>query len=280
MGCPNVNFSEFNEVEEHFGEIAARPDLSGRIVNGKRGKILTKIYNAAGEGTHPVVLMMHGIPGTEQNVDIAQKLRREGFHVVQFHYSGSWGSDGDYALSHNLEDTNSVLDFILDDETFNFDKTHIYAVGHSLGGFVCGQLLSKRKEIRAGVLLMPCDIGRLPMIKEEDPEKYKDFEDLLEDSAQYLHGTSKEALLKETFEHSDEYKLESVAPNLTDTPILCVTGTLDTDTPDKLFCKPLRDAVTANGGTKIEHIEYPTNHFFSDYRLTVGNDVCDFFKKN
>ena len=38
---------------------------------------------------------------------------------------------------------------------------------------MCGQLTAKRPEIRGAVLLMPCDIGRLPQIKEEDPAAYR-----------------------------------------------------------------------------------------------------------
>ena len=53
---------------------------------------------------------------------------------MTFHYSGSWGSDGDYSLTHDLEDADTVLDFILQNESYGFDKEHIYAVGHSLGG--------------------------------------------------------------------------------------------------------------------------------------------------
>lgn len=34
---------------------------------------------------------------------------------------------------------------------------------------MCGQLAAKCPEIKGAALLMPCDIGRLPQIKEEDP---------------------------------------------------------------------------------------------------------------
>ena len=81
-------------------------------------------------------ILLHGIPGCERNLDLAQALRRAGFHVMTFHYSGSWGSDGDYSLTHDLEDADTVLDFILQNESYGVDKEHIYAVGHSLGGCV------------------------------------------------------------------------------------------------------------------------------------------------
>lgn len=90
-------------------------------------------YTAGGPGLHPTVLLLHGIPGCERNLDLAQALRRAGFHVMTFHYSGCWGSDGAYSLANDLEDASTVLDFILRDTVYGFDKDRIYAVGHSLG---------------------------------------------------------------------------------------------------------------------------------------------------
>lgn len=52
---------------------------------------------------------LHGIPGWERNFDLAQALRRAGFHVLVFHYSGSWGNDGTYSLAHILEDSGPWL---------------------------------------------------------------------------------------------------------------------------------------------------------------------------
>ena len=60
----------------------------------------------------PVVLMLHGYPGTEKNSDIACALRRAGLAVIQFSYRGVWGSHGEYRFSHLTEDTVAVLDYL------------------------------------------------------------------------------------------------------------------------------------------------------------------------
>jgi pimeloyl-ACP methyl ester carboxylesterase len=265
-----------HETENHYGRFIARPDLTGILIPGARGKLLTKLYLTAGREKHPVILLLHGIPGTEQNIDLAQYFRRQGFHVLVFHYSGSWGSDGDYSLKNNLEDADTVLDYIIENEQYSFDKDRIFAVGHSLGGFVCGQLIAHRREIKAGALLMPCDIGRLPAIKKENPKLYDDLIALLDESADWLHGTSGEALRKEAEENADNFALETIAPLLTDVPLLCFTGTLDEITPDEICCRPMRNVIIKHGGTRLRHISYPTDHFFSDYRLTVAKDISDF----
>ncbi|WP_433967320.1 alpha/beta hydrolase family protein [Tunturiibacter gelidiferens] len=49
-------------------------------------------YIAPGPAPHPVVLLLHGFPGNEKNLDLAQAIRRDGWDVVYFDYRGSWGS--------------------------------------------------------------------------------------------------------------------------------------------------------------------------------------------
>ncbi|MFC3556442.1 alpha/beta hydrolase family protein, partial [Sphingomonas qilianensis] len=62
------------------------------------------LYTAAGAGPHPTVLLLHGLPGNEQNVDLAQSLRRFGWNVLTLHYRGSWGGPGAFSFAHCVED--------------------------------------------------------------------------------------------------------------------------------------------------------------------------------
>ena len=262
--------------EVHYGDCAHRPDVHGLLLPGRRGRLLSVLYTAGGVGPFPTVLLLHGIPGCERTFDLAQALRRAGFHVLTFHYSGSWGSDGTYSLAHDLEDAETALDFILRDETFGFDKDRVFAVGHSLGGFVCGQLTARRPEIRAGALLMPCDIGRLPQIGREDAEAGQTIREVLDDSAGWLNGTSGEALWREAEENSRSFALESAAEALAKKPLLCVSGSLDIYTPPAYHCEPLARAIRARDGGLLRCVTYPTDHFFADYRLTVADTVAEF----
>lgn len=263
-------------AENHYGDCGSRPDIHGILIPGRRGRLLSVLYTAAGEGAHPTVLLLHGIPGCERNFDLAQALRRAGFHVMTFHYSGNWGSDGDYSLAHDLEDANTVLDYLLADETYGVDKNRIYAVGHSLGGFVCGQLTARRKEIQGGVLLMPCDIGRLPQIAAEDERAYRIILEVLEDSAQWLNGVTGEGLWREAETHAKTFRLESTAAQLAKKPLMCVGGDLDIYTPPAYHCEPLERAIRAEGGTLLRSVRYPTDHFFADFRLTAAEAITEF----
>ena len=39
-------------------------------------------YLADGPGPHPTVILLHGFPGNERNLDLAQDLRSDGFNVL------------------------------------------------------------------------------------------------------------------------------------------------------------------------------------------------------
>src|SRR5260370_1033733 len=50
------------------------------------GNINAFLSTAAGAGAHPTVLLLHGFPGSEQNLDLAQAIRRAGWNVLRPHY--------------------------------------------------------------------------------------------------------------------------------------------------------------------------------------------------
>jgi len=69
-------------------------------------------YLASGPGPHPTVVLLHGLPGNEKNLDLAQVIRRAGWNAVTFNYRGSWGSPGAFSFSNVLEDTKAVLAYV------------------------------------------------------------------------------------------------------------------------------------------------------------------------
>ncbi|HEY1024288.1 MAG TPA: alpha/beta fold hydrolase [Sphingobacteriaceae bacterium] len=93
-------------------------------------------YLANGRGPHPTVVLLHGLPGNERNLDIAQHLRRNGYNVVFFDYRGSWGSEGKFSFENCIGDTRAVIDHITDPanhDRLRIDTKNIFLVGHSMG---------------------------------------------------------------------------------------------------------------------------------------------------
>src|SRR5579872_5306424 len=93
---------------------------------------------AAGDGPKPTLLLLHGLPGNEQNLDLAQAVRRAGWNVLTLHYRGSWGSPGTFSLQHVLEDAKAAEAFVNDPAVatkYGIDRRRIVLGGHSMGGF-------------------------------------------------------------------------------------------------------------------------------------------------
>lgn len=70
------------------------------------------LYQAGGPGPHPTALLLHGLPGNEQNLDCAQALRRSRCNVLTIHYRGSWGNPGNFA--NCLSDAAAALEWLQD----------------------------------------------------------------------------------------------------------------------------------------------------------------------
>ena len=110
------------------------------------------VYVASGEGPHPVVILLHGLPGYERNLDIAQDIRRAGWDVLYFDYRGSWGSPGTFSLSHCIEDAAAAIAFLRRPsvaKNLRADSSRIALVGHSTGGFVAVEVASGRSRNRS-----------------------------------------------------------------------------------------------------------------------------------
>jgi uncharacterized protein len=107
-------------------------------------------YLASGREPKAVVLLMHGFPGNEQNMDLAYAIRREGWNVLVPHYRGSWGSQGNFSFSNCIEDTQAAIEFLRDAENvkkYRIDPKRIVAIGHSMGGFMVTVITNWRGRI-------------------------------------------------------------------------------------------------------------------------------------
>src|SRR5262245_41777217 len=118
------------DAEHPASSLAAQFQSGGATLNAQ-------IYRPAGAGPHPTAILFHGLPGNEQNLDLAQALRRAGWTVVTFHYTGSWGSGGTFTLQQGFADADALRHHIADPEVakrWGVDPQRVLLVGHSYGG--------------------------------------------------------------------------------------------------------------------------------------------------
>ena len=106
--------------EPELGD-AALPDSLELDLPIDGDRVLGEIYLPAGvyEGPHPTVILCHGIPGTNNNDDVAQCLRRMGCVVIRPYHRGAWGSEGIYSFSHCIEDAIALARWAREDVAKN-----------------------------------------------------------------------------------------------------------------------------------------------------------------
>lgn len=227
-------------------------------------------YLAGGPGPHPTVLLLHGFPGNEQNLDLAQAMRRAGWNVLTFHYRGSWGSGGSFSFTHVLEDANAALGFLRNPDaakTFNADRDHIVVIGHSMGGLAAAHLARRNPALTGVGLIDAANMGRaaarLKLLPRpaRAPIANRVFADLGP-----LAGTSPAALADELADHNADFDYLPWAAEMARVPAL-VIGATGQDGRAKEGAA-LAEALRKAGGT-VTALEMPTDHSFSDHRVAL-----------
>lgn len=121
-------------------------------------------YMAAGAGPHPTVVIAHGLPGNEKNLDLAQAIRRSGWNAVTFNYRGSWGSPGAFSFTGNVEDAKAVLAYLRDPanaQRLRVDPRRLVIMGHSMGGWVTSQVAGADPGLAGAALISAADMSRM-----------------------------------------------------------------------------------------------------------------------
>jgi uncharacterized protein len=243
------------------------------------GALLNAIaYIAPGPAPHPVVLLLHGFPGNEKNLDLAQAIRRDGWDVVYFDYRGSWGSPGDFSFTHSIEDTEAAIAYLRDPanaKKLHSDPSNVVLIGHSMGGFIARYVAAQDPAIKAVGLISAADMGvdRVQSIKAD----HKDAAiaalaaALADEGMAPLAGCTPESLAKEVVTNATAWNIPALAPKLATRPILVITSDDGLAPSNDAFVEALRKA----GNHEITAIHLPTDHSYSDQRIALEKAVLD-----
>jgi len=117
------------------------------------------MYKANGPQKHPTLLLLHGYPGNERNLDLAQVVRAHGWNVIYFNYRGAWGSQGHFSFENCVQDVVNVVAFCKKyQDSLQVDTANIVLFGHSMGGWVCLKALQRLPTVKKGFALSTWDI--------------------------------------------------------------------------------------------------------------------------
>jgi pimeloyl-ACP methyl ester carboxylesterase len=230
-----------------------------------RAKLYSVIYFASGAGPHPTVLMLHGFPGNEKNLDLAMSIRRAGWNVLVPFYRGAWGSGGTFSFTHTLEDAQACIDFLHQPENvkkFHIDPDHIVLVGHSMGGFVAVYATAHEQTVYGAALISPGNLGPASARQRaNDPEFWARWSE----NASRLVGTTAKQLVQEVNRDPLKWNYMQCVPLLKDRPIFVLEAD-DRNTSDN---QALAEALRKTGNVKVTEQHMRTDHAFSDHRITM-----------
>ncbi|PCI38200.1 MAG: hypothetical protein COB53_05125 [Elusimicrobia bacterium] len=108
----------------------------------------------------PGVLMLHGFPGSEQNVDIQRALLDVGIATFRLQFQGAWGSEGNYLFSTLIDQAKGGLHYFA--RRPEVDARRLAVFGFSMGGWTALNLAGVARDLRAVVAVGP--VGGTEMI--------------------------------------------------------------------------------------------------------------------
>jgi pimeloyl-ACP methyl ester carboxylesterase len=234
------------------------------------------MYIAAGAGPHPVVVLLHGFPGNEKNLDLAQAVRRAGWDVLYFNYRGSWGSPGDFSFTHGTEDVASALAYLRDPANaarLRADPKRIVLIGHSMGGFMTAYGAAHDPAVLAAGIISGADFGA--GIYAAHPEwteaqvVAKLAPHLVAEGMAPLSGCTADGLATEVWTNRSSWQFAAFAPGLGKRPILIVTS----DDGLALTGQALADALKRDGNEHVTERHFATDHSYSDKRIGLEETV-------
>lgn len=225
------------------------------------------VYVAAGAGPHPTVVLCHGLPGNEKNLDLAQAMRRAGWTVITFNYRGSWGSPGDYRFAGNLEDADAVLAFARDPANaakLRIDPKRLVIMGHSMGGWVTALTAAHDRDLIGAAMISAGNMGALGGLPRDQAAAL-----LRNNGMETLAGTTPEQMADEIIANRDRFDFAKAAPQLKDTNLFVLTS----DDGLAGMSDALTGAINAEGGTKLKTLHVATDHGWSDARVRLQAEV-------
>jgi pimeloyl-ACP methyl ester carboxylesterase len=254
-------------------QVDSKYPASGRGVQFRsHGSLVNaQLYRPAGEEPHPTIVLLHGLPGNEQNLDVAQVARRAGWTVISFHYRGSWGSAGKFTLRGGVDDVHALLDHLRNSANaaaWGVDAQRIVLIGHSYGGYVAARASVEAPGVIGVALLAPWDISM-------DARAWKGLTPARRQAAGLaafddvdgrLGSTNAISLLDEIMHDGLALDLTQLAPSLAPRRLLLITATHDDD-DDK--AAGLLAELQRLGARELTTTSLDSDHGFNSQRIAL-----------
>ncbi len=239
------------------------------IIDSDGSRLMGMFLLASGAELHRTVILLHGFPGYEQNMDLAQALRRDGWNVLAMHYRGAWGSGGTFSFTHCIADVGAMLAYVsgpANAAKFHIDTRKIVVIGHSMGGFLAAAAMAQHPEFSAGVIITegsPVNDGAGYFGREADPADYAP-----------LTGTSPAKLEHEAKTNADAWSFGALAAKISPRPVFVLSANDGLRASNEALRSALADA-----GSPVTYTHMDTDHGFSDHRVMLESAILEWLDK-
>ena len=285
LGCAAVLAACATAVPETAAEPAAPaydadfpPALAEISFDSHGDRLNGLVYLADGPGPHPAVVLLHGYPGNEKNLDLAQDLRSDGFNVLFFHYRGAWGSEGNFSFVNAAEDVGAALAHLRENvQAYRIDPNRIAIVGHSMGGRLT--LAGAANDAR-----VECAVTMAAAAVEPSPDSLAD-EDAIRGFRAYadglimLRGNDGSNVVEQNAQFAATYPLAAVTQKLSGKKLLMIAAEKDDAVPIGEHLRYVK-AFSANPAISLSTEVYDTDHSFSTHRIALSRRIAGWLDGN
>jgi len=232
--------------------------VTGVTFDSDGHRLLGVLYLARGEEPKPTVLLLHGCPGLEKNLDLAVRLRDQGWNSLLFHYRGCWGSAGRYDLRTVPRDVTAAVDYLAGCP--RVDSGRIAVLGHSMGGWAALVTAATEPRLRAvAVYGAPARLGAGLRLSPDRVE---------EEFTRFL-ATTPEEFAWQAAVVAEQTDALAAAAAIEPRPLLVVHGTADRWVP-VAQARELRE----RAGPSCRYVEVEgADHAFSWHRTELADLV-------
>ena len=230
------------------------------------------IYSANGLQKHPTLLLLHGYPGNERNLDIAQIVRSHGWNVIYFNYRGSWGSQGKFSFKNSVEDVVNVVAFCNKyQDSLKIDTSNIVLFGHSMGGWVVLKALQELPTIKKGFALSTWNIGDYYKNVSTEKEMLRLANDPNGVGKYFVLNTSLKDLYTPVLQDQTYFNLLNDAKSLADKKIIMI----DEHEKNSQLAAKMKES----NKSYFDYSVWQTDHVFTNKRISLINKIITFLER-
>jgi pimeloyl-ACP methyl ester carboxylesterase len=249
-------------------------------------KIYGRFYKADANLPATTVILLHGFPGGEGDLfGLGSRFREDGINALVFNFRGSWKSEGIFLLENSLKDVTTSIDFLKSSDIskrFNIDTTQIILLGYSVGSSIAILGSLANTSVKRIISIATTDFSVLAEMIEKSDDFRKRHQAVLDNvmaDTTVIRSIGGKATHEYLIAHKDDFSLVKHSKELAGKRILLIGGWNDHLTEIEDHTIPFYRALQKKNAQNVKILVYETDHFFTDFRKQLYQDVLDWIRE-